>query len=61
MPQDPEARFDRSRVKGLVARLVKLKDPAASTALEVVAGAKLYQVCTTRSHRLQKVHRDRLI
>lgn len=52
MPQDPEARFDRSRVKGLVARLVKLKDPAASTALEVVAGAKLYQVCTTHSNRL---------
>lgn len=51
MLQDPEARFDRSRVKGLVARLVHLKDPATATALEVVAGSKLYQVSLTQ-HQL---------
>ena len=42
--KDPEARFDRSRVKGVVAKLMQVKDPAMSTALEVVAGGKLYQV-----------------
>ena len=42
--KDPEARFDRNRVKGVVAKLMQVKDPAMSTALEVVAGGKLYQV-----------------
>ena len=42
--KDPEAKFDRSRVKGVVAKLMQVKDPAMSTALEVVAGGKLYQV-----------------
>lgn len=42
--QNPMPGFDRSRVKGLVARLVTVKDPAHSTALEVVAGGRLYQV-----------------
>lgn len=41
--KDPHKNFDRSRVKGLVARLVQVKDPAHSTALEVAAGGKLYQ------------------
>jgi len=41
---DPEKNFDRNRVKGVVAKLVRLQDPAATTALEVVAGGKLYQV-----------------
>ena len=36
--KDPEAKFDRSRVKGVVAKLMQVKDPAMSTALEVVAG-----------------------
>lgn len=44
--RDPEKGFDRLRVKGLVARLVTLKDPSTATAVEVVAGAKLYQVVT---------------
>ncbi len=44
--RDPEKGFDRSRVKGLLARLVALKDPSTATAVEVVAGAKLYQVVT---------------
>jgi len=41
---DPVRGFDRSKVKGLVARLVDVKLPKHSTALEVVAGGKLYQV-----------------
>jgi structural maintenance of chromosome 2 len=31
-------------VKGVVARLVRVKDASAATALEVAAGGKLYQV-----------------
>ena len=42
--RDPEAGFDRGRVKGVVAKLVQVKDQAAATALEVAAGGKLYQV-----------------
>lgn len=42
--RDPERGFDRSRVKGMVAKLVRVQDPATSTALEVAAGGKLYQV-----------------
>ena len=42
--KDPERGFDRARVKGVVARLVRVKDAAATTALEVAAGGKLYQV-----------------
>eukprot|EP00605_Chrysophyceae_sp_TOSAG23-4_P001293 GSChrysophyteH1.ASY1.ANO1.1407.1 assembled CDS len=42
--KDPEKGFDRTRVKGLVARLVKVKDDRAATALEIAAGAKLTQV-----------------
>lgn len=36
--------FDRSKVKGLVASLVSVKDSTSATALEVAAGGKLYQV-----------------
>ncbi|KAL7546813.1 hypothetical protein ACHAWF_010148 [Thalassiosira exigua] len=41
---DPVRGFDRSKVKGLVAKLIDVKLPKHSTALEVVAGGKLYQV-----------------
>lgn len=41
---DPVRGFDRSKVKGLVARLINVKLPKHSTALEVVAGGRLYQV-----------------
>jgi structural maintenance of chromosome 2 len=40
----PSKGFDVAKVKGVVARLVKVTDPSASTALEVIAGGKLYQV-----------------
>lgn len=32
---DPSRDFDRSRVKGVVARLFKVRDPTTMTALEV--------------------------
>jgi structural maintenance of chromosome 2 len=41
---DPVRGFDRSKVKGVVARLITVKDDKYSTALEVAAGGKLYQV-----------------
>lgn len=43
---DPEANFDRSKVKGLVANLVDLDEEnfSNSTALEICAGGKLYNV-----------------
>ncbi|KAL7563201.1 hypothetical protein ACA910_014475 [Epithemia clementina (nom. ined.)] len=41
---DPVVGFDRSKVKGVVAKLVNVKDAKYSTALEVVAGGKLHQV-----------------
>jgi structural maintenance of chromosome 2 len=36
--------FDRSKVKGLVAKLIAVPNRVHATALEVVAGAKLFQV-----------------
>ncbi len=33
--KDPERGFDRSRVKGVVAKLVRVADPTTTTALEV--------------------------
>jgi len=33
--RDPERNFDRSKVKGVVARLIRIKDSSAATALEV--------------------------
>jgi structural maintenance of chromosome 2 len=41
---DPVRGFDRSKVKGIVARLVSVRNPENATALEVVAGSRLYQV-----------------
>jgi hypothetical protein len=42
--RDPERGWDHNRVKGVVAKLVRVKDPAVATALEVAAGGRLYQV-----------------
>lgn len=42
--RDPEKGFDRSKVKGLVARLVKVNSRESATALEIAAGSKLYQI-----------------
>ncbi|WZZ00461.1 hypothetical protein YC2023_072789 [Brassica napus] len=42
--RDPVRNFDRSKVKGVVAKLIKVKDRNSMTALEVTAGGKLYNV-----------------
>ncbi|XP_065871477.1 structural maintenance of chromosomes protein 2-1 [Euphorbia lathyris] len=42
--RDPVKNFDRSKVKGVVAKLIKVKDSSTMTALEVTAGGKLYNV-----------------
>ena len=40
----PSSKFDRSKVKGLLGRLVKVKSESMMTAVETVAGGKLYQL-----------------
>ncbi|XP_020571782.1 structural maintenance of chromosomes protein 2-1-like [Phalaenopsis equestris] len=42
--RDPIKNFDRSSIKGVVARLVTIKDRSTMTALEVAAGGKLFNV-----------------
>ncbi|XP_078071448.1 structural maintenance of chromosomes protein 2 [Mustelus asterias] len=42
--KDPEKNWDSDRVKGLVATLLSMKDTSTATALEVVAGGRLYNV-----------------
>ncbi|KAF6164612.1 hypothetical protein GIB67_032840, partial [Kingdonia uniflora] len=42
--KDPVKNFDRSKVKGVVAKLIKVKDNSTATALEVTAGGKLFNV-----------------
>ncbi|OCU00726.1 structural maintenance of chromosomes protein 2 isoform X1 [Xenopus laevis] len=42
--KDPEKNWDSDRVKGLVASLISIKDVSTATALEVVAGGRLYNV-----------------
>ena len=39
--QDPVPGFNREKVKGPVAKLVRVKDMSAATALEVAAGGKV--------------------
>ena len=41
---NPTPDFDRNKVKGLVCNLFKIKDPKFSTALEIAAGGKLYNL-----------------
>lgn len=41
---DPVRGFDRSKIKGLVVKLIDVKDSKYATALEVVAGGKLFQL-----------------
>ncbi|KMS99478.1 hypothetical protein BVRB_2g044710 [Beta vulgaris subsp. vulgaris] len=42
--RDPARNFERSKVKGVVAKLIKIKDGSTMTALEVVAGGRLFNV-----------------
>ena len=41
--QDPSPKFDRSKVKGPVAKLIRVKDMSTATALEVTAGSKVVE------------------
>ena len=52
--KDPEKGFDRAKVKGVVAKLLRVKEPAAATALEVLAGGKLYQVTFNMACSVQR-------
>lgn len=42
--KDPEKNWNRNCVKGLVASLINVKDNSTATALELVAGERLYNV-----------------
>nr|XP_056704036.1 structural maintenance of chromosomes protein 2 [Euleptes europaea] len=42
--RDPEKNWDSGHVKGLVASLITVKEASTATALEVVAGGRLYNV-----------------
>lgn len=42
--KDPERGWDRSKVKGLLANLITVKDVSYATGLEVVAGGRLYNI-----------------
>lgn len=47
---DPRQGFDRRTVKGVLARLVRVKDPTHATALEVAAGGKLSHIVVDTDH-----------
>eukprot|EP00897_Mesotaenium_endlicherianum_P005690 jgi/Mesen1/5149/ME000255S04119 len=47
---NPEKGFNRSKVKGVVARLFSMRDVSAATALEVVAGGRLHNVVVDTEH-----------
>ncbi|XP_061684622.1 structural maintenance of chromosomes protein 2 [Syngnathoides biaculeatus] len=42
--KDPERGWDRSKVKGLLANLISVRNPSYATSLEVVAGGRLYNI-----------------
>ncbi|KAF3508686.1 hypothetical protein F2Q69_00007803 [Brassica cretica] len=42
--RDPVKNFDRSKVKGVVAKLIKVNDRSSMIALEVTAGGKLFNI-----------------
>ncbi len=44
---DPEKGFDRSRVKGLVAKLIRVQSKDATTALEVLVWRVLHAIFVT--------------
>lgn len=46
----PSKNFDRSKVKGLVAKLFTVSDSKTSTAIEVTAGGRLYNVIVDSEH-----------
>ena len=38
---DPERNFDRSKVKGIAAKLIKVKDPKYNVAIDTAGGGKV--------------------
>ncbi|RZF41522.1 hypothetical protein LSTR_LSTR000236 [Laodelphax striatellus] len=55
---DPEPNFNRALVKGLVVKLFRVKDPRFSTALEVAAGGRLYNVIVANEEVSKKLIRN---
>ncbi|KAG8235123.1 hypothetical protein J437_LFUL014386, partial [Ladona fulva] len=53
--KDPEPNFDRSKVKGLLCKLVKIKDPRFCNALETVAGGRLYNIAVDSEETAKKL------
>ncbi|KAL8203024.1 UNVERIFIED_CONTAM: Structural maintenance of chromosomes protein 2 [Gekko kuhli] len=54
--RDPEKNWDRGHVKGLVASLLTVKEASTATALEVVAGGRLYNVVVDTEVGEDNVH-----
>lgn len=50
---DPMPNFDRSKVKGLVCNLFRVKDDRFTTAIEIAAGGKLYNVVVDNEQTAQ--------
>ncbi|KAK8652071.1 hypothetical protein V6N13_061095 [Hibiscus sabdariffa] len=53
--RDPVKHFDRTKVKGVVAKLIKMKDGSAMTALEVTAGGKLFNVVVDSQNTVKQL------
>ena len=51
----PGKSFDRKSVRGVVANLITVREPDASTSLEVAAGGKLYAVVVDTAENAKKV------
>eukprot|EP00968_Pinguiococcus_pyrenoidosus_P020950 scaffold2618_cov240-Pinguiococcus_pyrenoidosus.AAC.13 len=51
--RNPTKSFDRSKVKGLVAQLITLREPQTASAIEMAAGGKLYQVVVDTAQTAQ--------
>ena len=49
---DPERNFDRSKVKGVSAKLIKVKDPKYNVAIDTAGGGKVYR----KSSMIGQIH-----
>ena len=57
---DPEPGFDRSRVKGMIAHLIEVRNPHYTRAVEAVAGNKLYNVIVDNEKTGQALLKQKL-
>ena len=48
--KDPERNFNRNSVKGILGKLFQIKDTKTCTALEIVAGGKLFNIVVDNEH-----------